>query len=115
MRRGTCCGAVQESGMDVVKGTCPDFGGVGGCGSAFTRTGGALLPFPCNGQTQMSSGGVVEAVAELLPPSCITAGRQGTRGQRGGSLWLWGLDKPLQAVWEQDGGSVAGPEDAQGR
>lgn len=51
-------------------------------------------------QTRMSNGGVGEAVGELPLPSCITAGGQGTRGQGEGSPWLWGLGKPLQAVWE---------------
>lgn len=56
-------------------------------------------PFHAVGtQIRMSSGGVGEAVGELPPPSCITAGGQGTRGQGGGSPWPWGLGKPLQAV-----------------
>lgn len=103
MRIGTCCGAVQDSVRGVVKGRCPDFWwGLVVVVLHLTELGEPSCPFLAVGkQTWMSSGGVGEAVGELLPPSCITAAGQGTRGQRGGFPWLWGLGKPLQAVWEQ--------------
>lgn len=71
-------------------------------------------PFHAVGtQIRMSSGGVGEAVGELCPPSCITAGGQGTRGQwedpHGRGVWA----SPSKLCLEQDGGSVAGPGDAQ--
>lgn len=89
MRRGTCCGAVQDSDRGVVEGDVLTFGGLV---LHLTELGEPSCPFHAVGkQTQMSSGEVREAVAELLPPSCITASGQRTRGQgedpRGCGVW----------------------------
>lgn len=71
-------------------------------------------PFHAVGtQIRMSSGGVGEAVGELPPQvaSQLVGREPEGRGEDPHGRGAWA--SPSKLCWEQDGGSVAGPGDAQ--